>query len=78
MVKFQNIVFKVRNKMKMPIFIASVEQGSSMPGQCTKKESGMKCGKEVTKQPLFADNIIACRGNTGQPMNHNKKQENKY
>lgn len=64
--------------MKMPIFIASVEQGCSMPGQCTKKESGMKCVKEVTKLPLFTDNIIACRGNTGQPMNHSKKQENKY
>lgn len=32
----------------MAIFIASFEQCPSMPGQHTKKESAIKCGKEET------------------------------
>ena len=32
-----------------------------------KKESATTCGKEETKLLLFTD-IIACRGNTGEPM----------
>lgn len=40
-----------------------------MPTQCTKKENGIKCGKEETKLPLFKDDI-AHTGNPGEPMNH--------
>lgn len=48
-----------------------------MPTQGTKKENGIKCGKEETKLPLLKDDI-AHTGNPGEPMNHSKIKENKY